>query len=498
MQQQAALGVAAHHQAYSNLRNSYQNASDAFGGQRGPGGPLGGYSPFAAAMNNSPLHNTYPHHAAVSAQAHHYLTSYPPNVTSCGPPCPSPPRDGKCNSFILWFFDTFILWHFHTLIHSFIYTLRLNVSKFILILSSCHQDGIGIIQWHAKNHVGLEHTQTQSLSEWVWVEERNEVRDREIEWVCWSCHTLWEEEREREVNNHSTLSMYRVKSRYAHKLKNFVREKKVWVRQREREKDFWARMLVSERERERRETRWIENKWCEIFVLFIPESWVCIQKMNISFVLLHLEWWCIWNSFKWIRRKREKEVIFDHSLPLSYFFLVTETQLSPFLEWHKFRSTFPVHFSYTFFSFLFLFLVQRKKKYEFLPFTRRKKPFEREILLDREREREWRNRLNFNRCMIGSVKIVSVSCFGKEDISNQEESERKRKKERKNKKERETWFYGKKMLLSLTLLTHLTVYNFFTSRVGKRNLKVNASDIYRGKCSDMGMMSNTLCTKVFT
>lgn len=127
MQQQAALGVAAHHQAYSSLRNSYQNASDAFGGQRGPGGPLGGYSPFAAAMNNSPLHNTYPHHAAVSAQAHHYLTSYPPNVTSCGPPCPSPPRDGKCYSFILSFrytqtqriqvhFDTFFMplgWNRH-------------------------------------------------------------------------------------------------------------------------------------------------------------------------------------------------------------------------------------------------------------------------------------------------------------------------------------------------------------------------------------------------
>lgn len=95
MQQQAALGVA-HHQAYSNLRNSYaaQNAHEvAFasaGGQPGRPG-LGGY-PFAA-MNNSPLHNTYPHHAG-HHPGHHYLTSYPPNVTSC-PPCPSPPRDGK-------------------------------------------------------------------------------------------------------------------------------------------------------------------------------------------------------------------------------------------------------------------------------------------------------------------------------------------------------------------------------------------------------------------
>lgn len=96
MQQQAALGVA-HHQAYSNLRNSYaaQNAHEvAFAASAGgqPGRPgLGGY-PFAA-MNNSPLHNTYPHHAG-HHPGHHYLTSYPPNVTSC-PPCPSPPRDGK-------------------------------------------------------------------------------------------------------------------------------------------------------------------------------------------------------------------------------------------------------------------------------------------------------------------------------------------------------------------------------------------------------------------
>jgi hypothetical protein len=40
-------------------------------------------------MNNSPLHNTYSHHTG-----HPYLSTYPPNVTTCAP-CPSPPRDGK-------------------------------------------------------------------------------------------------------------------------------------------------------------------------------------------------------------------------------------------------------------------------------------------------------------------------------------------------------------------------------------------------------------------
>lgn len=85
MQQQAALGMS-HHQAYSSIRSSYAQgaAHEAFSGQAAR--PLGGY-PFAA-MNNSPLHNTYSHHPG------HYLGNYPPNVTSCAP-CPSPPRDGK-------------------------------------------------------------------------------------------------------------------------------------------------------------------------------------------------------------------------------------------------------------------------------------------------------------------------------------------------------------------------------------------------------------------
>jgi homeobox protein DLX2 len=90
-QQAAAAGLGMpHHQAYSSIRSSYsaqnaQAAHEAFaaaGQQRS----LGAY-PFA--MNNSPLHNTYSHHTG-----HPYLSTYPPNVTTCAP-CPSPPRDDK-------------------------------------------------------------------------------------------------------------------------------------------------------------------------------------------------------------------------------------------------------------------------------------------------------------------------------------------------------------------------------------------------------------------
>jgi len=87
-QQAAAAGLTMpHHQAYSSIRSSYsaQNtAHEAFaaGQQRS----LGAY-PFS--MNNSQLHNTYSHHTG-----HPYLSTYPPNVTTCAP-CPSPPRDDK-------------------------------------------------------------------------------------------------------------------------------------------------------------------------------------------------------------------------------------------------------------------------------------------------------------------------------------------------------------------------------------------------------------------
>ncbi|RWS31216.1 distal-less-like protein [Leptotrombidium deliense] len=89
-QQAAAAGLAMpHHQAYSSIRSSYQGAQaahEAFAaGQQARS--LGAYS--FATMNNSPLHNTYSHHTG-----HPYLTTYPPNVTTCNP-CPSPPRDDK-------------------------------------------------------------------------------------------------------------------------------------------------------------------------------------------------------------------------------------------------------------------------------------------------------------------------------------------------------------------------------------------------------------------
>jgi len=92
-QQAAAAGLGMpHHQAYSSIRSSYsaQNAQAAheaaFAAAGQPTRSLGGY-PFA--MNNSPLHNSYSHHTG-----HPYLSSYPPNVTTCAP-CPSPPRDDK-------------------------------------------------------------------------------------------------------------------------------------------------------------------------------------------------------------------------------------------------------------------------------------------------------------------------------------------------------------------------------------------------------------------
>lgn len=97
-QQAAAAGLGMpHHQAYSSIRSSYsaqgaQAAHDAFVASQ-PGRSLGAY-PFT--MNNSPLHNTYSHHAG-----HPYLNTYPPNVTSCAP-CPSPPRDGKSNLIYLY------------------------------------------------------------------------------------------------------------------------------------------------------------------------------------------------------------------------------------------------------------------------------------------------------------------------------------------------------------------------------------------------------------
>ena len=100
-QQAAAAGLGMpHHQAYSSIRNSYsaQNAQAAheaaFAAAGQPGRSLGAYS--FAAMNNSPLHNTYSHHTG-----HPYLSTYPPNVTTCAP-CPSPPRDGKILSTSLY------------------------------------------------------------------------------------------------------------------------------------------------------------------------------------------------------------------------------------------------------------------------------------------------------------------------------------------------------------------------------------------------------------
>lgn len=96
-QQAAAAGLAMpHHQAYSSIRSSYsaqgaQAAHDAFAAAGQPTRSLGAYS--FAAMNNSPLHNTYSHHTG-----HPYLSTYPTNVTTCAP-CPSPPRDGKFLTF---------------------------------------------------------------------------------------------------------------------------------------------------------------------------------------------------------------------------------------------------------------------------------------------------------------------------------------------------------------------------------------------------------------
>ena len=101
--QYLVMAASHHHQAYNNLTSSYAavGADFAASGQAPPRpGTLGGY-PFAS-MNNSPLHpNSYPHHPH-----HPYLTSYPPNVTSC-PPCPSPPRDGKFYENIIWVTHSF-------------------------------------------------------------------------------------------------------------------------------------------------------------------------------------------------------------------------------------------------------------------------------------------------------------------------------------------------------------------------------------------------------
>lgn len=92
-QQAAAAGLGmSHHQAYSSLRSSYganAQAQDAFANQQRT--PLS--SAYQFTMNNSPLHNSYSHPGA-----HPYLGSYappPPNVNSCAPCPPSPPRDSK-------------------------------------------------------------------------------------------------------------------------------------------------------------------------------------------------------------------------------------------------------------------------------------------------------------------------------------------------------------------------------------------------------------------
>ncbi|KAI1289472.1 Homeotic protein distal-less [Halotydeus destructor] len=102
MDMSSQLGMGHHsHQTYSSIRSSYaaqaaaagaaQAAHEAF--SSGQGRALSGY-PFAAAMSsNSPLHaNSYSHPGHPGHPGHPYLTSYPPNVTSCAP-CPSPPRD---------------------------------------------------------------------------------------------------------------------------------------------------------------------------------------------------------------------------------------------------------------------------------------------------------------------------------------------------------------------------------------------------------------------
>ncbi|XP_053212684.1 homeobox protein DLX-1-like isoform X2 [Panonychus citri] len=90
---QQQINMSSHHQnAYSSIRPSYsrpgtQSAHEAFGEAQSSPMSMSDY-PFSS-MNNSSLHNSYTHHTG-----HHYMSSYPNNITSC-PPCPTPPRDEK-------------------------------------------------------------------------------------------------------------------------------------------------------------------------------------------------------------------------------------------------------------------------------------------------------------------------------------------------------------------------------------------------------------------
>ncbi|XP_076354807.1 homeobox protein DLL-1-like [Tachypleus tridentatus] len=92
--QQQGLTAMQHHAQPYQIRSSYTSHQAPQHDAAFPGSQharsLGAYQ---FAMNNNPLnsglHNTYTH------PSHHYLGSYPPNVTSCGPPCPPSPRDDK-------------------------------------------------------------------------------------------------------------------------------------------------------------------------------------------------------------------------------------------------------------------------------------------------------------------------------------------------------------------------------------------------------------------
>ncbi|XP_076336685.1 homeobox protein DLL-1-like [Tachypleus tridentatus] len=93
LQQQGLTAMQHHTQSYQ-IRSAYPSHQvpqheTAFPGSQ-HARSLGGY-PFP--MNNNPLnsglHNSYTH------PSHHYLGTYPPNVASCGPPCPPSPRDDK-------------------------------------------------------------------------------------------------------------------------------------------------------------------------------------------------------------------------------------------------------------------------------------------------------------------------------------------------------------------------------------------------------------------
>ncbi|XP_053208593.1 transcription factor GATA-4-like isoform X2 [Panonychus citri] len=89
IQQQCSL-IQQHQNAYSAIRPTYpwagtQSAHEAFAQAQASSMSMSDY-PFSS-MSSSSLHNSYSHYSG-----HHYMSPYPPNISSCQP-CPAPPRD---------------------------------------------------------------------------------------------------------------------------------------------------------------------------------------------------------------------------------------------------------------------------------------------------------------------------------------------------------------------------------------------------------------------